>query len=528
MTITKKFPIPGLPGPRGRPGLHRLRRIVTAVLVASACVCAPPKASAQPVFNVKDFGAAGDGTTIDTPAIDSAIEAANAAGGGIVEFPRGTYLSVSIHLKNDVTLQLDADATIAAALTGFDAPEPNPFSRWQDFGHSHFHNALIVGEYLQNIGLIGTGTIDGNHNLTTGNPPSGRADKAISLKLCANVVISDITITRGGHFAILANGIDTMTVTRAHILNANARDGFNLINSSHVTIADSIIEGDDDAMVLKSDYALGFKGVNEDIHITNCTIRSGHHNATQFGSETCGDFSNVSFSHVTVTGAGKAGIGITSNDGSVIDGVTYDDFTMSGTTVPIWIKTGNRARCPDNPPKGIIRNIRIGNVTAVQSFSTRGEITSTISGLADVPVENIAFTNIDLRVPGRHPESDTDIVPPETNDWQPAGQGTKPSYGWWLRHVRNITFTNCQVSFDSDDGRPAVIAEDGESIVLDTFTADRGSTSIYDLGFSGVSSYCVTNSSATDGSDLIINAVDSTMFCDAPAAAPAREKSRNE
>src|SRR5713226_9557561 len=79
---------------------------------------------APPLFNVQDYGATGDGTTIDTPAINGTIEAANAAGGGIVEFPPGRYLSVSIHLQSDVTLQLDEGATILAASTGFDPAEP--------------------------------------------------------------------------------------------------------------------------------------------------------------------------------------------------------------------------------------------------------------------------------------------------------------------------------------------------------------------------------------------------------------------
>src|SRR5205085_4741027 len=100
-----------------------------------------------------------------------------------------------------------------------------------------------------------------------------------------------------------------------------------------------------------------------DIHVSNSRILSTQNNALQFGSETCGDFSNVSFSGITITAAGKAGIGITSNDGAIIDGVTYDNITMSGTTTPIFLKLDDQGRCPNHPPLGRIRNIRITNVT---------------------------------------------------------------------------------------------------------------------------------------------------------------------
>ena len=486
---------------------------VTTVVVATIVLGSQNAGMAQ-TFNVRSFGATGNGTTIDTPAINRAITAANSAGGGIVEFPAGRYLSVSIHLKSNVTLQLDSGATILAASSGFDAAEPNSFSRWQDFGHSHFHNALIWGENLRNVGFTGTGTIDGNDHLTTSNSVSGgHADKAISLKLIDGITITDITVRRGGHFAILANGCTNMNVARVKILNRTDRDAFNLINSSHVNISDSVIEGSDDSMVLKSDFALGRKITSEDIHVRDSTILSTENNALQFGSETCGDFFNVSFSNITITAARKAGIGITSNDGAIIDGVTYDDIRMTNTTTPIFMKIDDQHRCPNSPPPGRIRNIRLNNITAIRSIQDGREFTSAISGKPGIPIENVTLTNVKITVPGGHPASDVNIDPPENNDWTPKSLGTRPSYGWFLRHVRGITFNNCEVQFDSSDGRPAFIAVDGQSVTLDGFVEERGSSSAYDVGFDSVNGYCVMNSSTTTGSTLRINAVDSTATC---------------
>src|SRR6266545_2946329 len=105
-------------------------------------------------INIKDFGATGDGTTNDTPAVNAAVVAANTAGGGIVEFPAGRYLAGgSIHLLSNVTFQLDADSVLLGAPAGYDPPEPNPNDAFQNLGHSHFHDAMIWDDNLTNAQL---------------------------------------------------------------------------------------------------------------------------------------------------------------------------------------------------------------------------------------------------------------------------------------------------------------------------------------------------------------------------------------
>src|SRR5256885_3768578 len=144
---------------------------VTGVQTCALPILVP--AHAAGTFNVRDHGAKGNGSTLDDDAIDRTIAAANAAGGGVVRFPKGTYKSRTIHLKSDVTLQLDTGATIKAASSGMDAAEPNAFSQYQDYGHSHFHNALLWGDGITNFAVTGTGTVDGSALTTDNAVPAG-------------------------------------------------------------------------------------------------------------------------------------------------------------------------------------------------------------------------------------------------------------------------------------------------------------------------------------------------------------------
>ena len=204
--------------------------------------------SAKNNFNVRDYGAVGDGKNLDSPAIDRAINAAAAAGGGPVLLPAGTYLSGSIHLKSNIRLLIDAGATILGApqsMNAYDETEPFPSGAYQDGGHCYFHNSLIWGENLTNVfitghGMINGGGLDRNPKILDemcgythfGTPntnefkPVRIGNKSIALKLCRNVVISDITIFHGGHFAILVTGCDNLTIDNVTI-DTN-RDGMDI------------------------------------------------------------------------------------------------------------------------------------------------------------------------------------------------------------------------------------------------------------------------------------------------------------
>lgn len=304
-------------------------------------------------YNVKDYGAKGDGRTIDTQSIDAAINAASEKGGGTVYFPAGTYLSFTIHLKSFITLNLDNGAVLEAADVkkygpGYDPAEPNPTDMYQDFGHSHWRNSLIYGENLQNVAIMGLGTILGNGLTREGDRTPGLANKAIALKLCRNVVIRDVSILMGGHFAILATGVDNLTIDNLKV-DTN-RDAFDVDCCRHVRISNCSVNSPwDDAICLKSSYALGFARSTEDVTITGCSVsgfdRKSFLNGTykkeeantvpdkgvvtgriKFGTESNGGFRNIAITNCTFEFC--RGLALETVDGGILEDVTVDNIVM--------------------------------------------------------------------------------------------------------------------------------------------------------------------------------------------------------
>jgi polygalacturonase len=464
--------------------------------------------AAPATFSVTSFGAVGDGTTNDTPAIDSAISAAGNSGGGVVRFAAGTYLAAgTVHLKSGVTIQLDKGSTITGSSSGYDKPEDNPNDKYQDYGHSHFHNAMFYGDKVDNVSFTGEGTIDGGGHLITGNPKSGQADKIISLTRCTNLTLSGITLKRGGHFAALINGCDGVTSDNLHISTAGDRDGWNIISTQNVKITNITDAANDDALVFKSDYALGAKLPNGHVTVTNAKLSAGCCNALMFGSETCGDFTDYNFSQITITGAGKSGLGMVSMDGAVISDVHYRDITLSGTKSPIMQKIGTRKRCGNSPGVGRIHDITYDNITGTNAGSTSPTMWGEAGGNQ---ITNVTFTNVNLTLPGGNGTMGTGVPSNDAKDYNPNSIGTRPAYGWYLHNVNNVKFVNSSVKFGKNDGRPAVIANTGSTVAFDHFTAQKGSNSPSDLLFQSIKGFCVTNSANTSGGALRIGNTGST------------------
>ncbi|MEI6138760.1 MAG: glycoside hydrolase family 28 protein [Mariniphaga sp.] len=443
-------------------------------------------------YNVKDFGAKGDGQTVDTPAIDAAITAASKAGGGTIFFPAGTYLSFTIHLKNFITLNFDNGATLEAANVkkyglGYDPSELNPNDQYQDFGHSHWHNSLICGENLQNIAITGLGTILGNGLTREGTRTPGLANKAIALKLCRNVVIKDVSILMGGHFAILATGVDNLTLDNLKV-DTN-RDAFDVDCCRHVRISNCTVNSPwDDAICLKSSYALGFARSTEDVTITNCSVsgfdRKSVLNGTylkaeantvpdrgvvtgriKFGTESNGGFRNITITNCTFEFC--RGLALETVDGGILEDVTVDNIIMKDIQgAPFFLRIGARMRGPEGVPIGMIRRINISNVII---YSENPKYCSMIVGLPDHPVEDVKLSNITIRIKGGAPKEQAlvDVGEHEKSYPDPQEFGPMPAYGFFIRHAKNIELNHVEMKLENDDFRPAMILDDVTGISLD-------------------------------------------------------------
>lgn len=466
------------------------------------------------VYEVTTFGARGDGKTLDTPAINKAIETAAAAGGGTVRFPPGRYLSVSIRLKSNISLYLDQGATIVAAETSkevqYDPPEPNPWDAYQDFGHSHWHNSLIWGENLDNISILGPGMIWGKGLVRSGgqsrtkeqndalnaarateparpfgypNPrdtvESGWGNKAISLKLCRNVIIRDITILHGGHFAILATGVDNLTIDNLKI-DTN-RDGIDIDACRNVRISNCSINSPfDDAICPKSSFALGYARATENVTITNCQVsgydegtfldgtykreynRYSHNSPTgriKFGTESNGGFKNITISNCVFDYS--RGFALESVDGGHLEDVTITNITMRDiTNPPFFLRLGNRARGPaETTTVGKLRRVLISNIVV---YNADPKYASIISGIPGHPIEDVRLSNIRIYYQGGGTKAQAALVPPEKEkDYpEPVMFGEMPAYGFFIRHVKGIEMDNVEVSYMKPEARPAFVLND--------------------------------------------------------------------
>jgi len=484
--------------------------VVLLVFLATISLAQPSGANA--FYNVRSFGATGDGKTLDTDAVNKAIESASTNGGGTVYFPAGTYLSFSIRLKSNLTIYLDNGATILAAdptvhKGKYDLPEPNEFDMYQDFGHSHWQNSLMWGIGIENFAIIGQGKIDGQglsrrspgprRPRSVGETPTsmaknvsplgetsplsemdGLGTKAIALKLSRNVTLKDFTIFRGGHFALLATGVDNLTIDNLRV-DSN-RDGFDIDSCRNVRISNSYVNTpNDDAIVLKSSYALGFARATENVTITNSqvsgfdlgTMLDGTYKTTQefapdkdrvtgrikLGTESNGGFKNIAISNINFVHC--RGLAIETVDGGNIEDVTVSNLTMRDiTTAPIFIRLGKRQRAPEGTPVAKVRRVIIDNIVV---SGAHHEFASIIAGLAESLVEDVRLSNIRIHYNGGGTKADAqrEIPENEKNYPEPSMFGVTPAYGFYVRHAKGVAFDNVEVSFEKDEARPSFFLE---------------------------------------------------------------------
>jgi len=473
-----------------------------------------PAALRQAEFNVHAYGAKGDGVTVDSPAINRAIEAAAAAGGGTVVFPAGNYLSYSIRLKSHVGLHLGHGAVILAAQTspeapeasGYDAAEPQgAWEPYQDFGHNHWHNSLLWGEDLNDLSITGPGLIWGK-GLSRGwekgpyevdTTLRGVGNKAIALKNCRNVLLRDFRILQGGWFGILATGVDNLTID--NLLIDTNRDGMDIDCCRNVRVSNCTVNSPwDDGICPKSSFALGYPRATENLTITNCYVTGGFElssvlNGTwkrhadpkfvptgriKLGTESNGGFKNVTISNCVFESC--QGFALESEDGAVVEDVTFTGITMRDIrSAPLFLRLGTRMRGPVTAQPGVMRRIILSNITS----SGASMLPSIFSGVPGHSLEDIKISDVYLQQVGGGTDAMAALLPEEHEKDYPDPHmfGDLPACGMVVRHVHNLEISNVEIDTIDADARPAFWLRDVVGADFFRLRVPQNSTPAFDM-----------------------------------------------
>jgi Glycosyl hydrolases family 28 len=454
-------------------------------------------------YYITDYGAVNDGTTINTKAIQKAIDDAHEKNGGIVVFTKGKFLSGSLILKTGVELFFEEGSMLLGSTDPDDYIkldiENAPVSPKTD---DNSRLALVLAYQAKNISITGKGIIDGRgrelalvldslHLIGKRIDPrySNRLSETVRPKIinfmaCENVRISGITIQNSScwvqTYELCRNlVIDSIKViSRAYWNN----DGMDITDCKNARITNCDINAADDGICLKS-YYTGY--YNDSIYISNCKIRSSA-SAIKFGTASIGGFKNVVIENIKIKDTYRSAVAIECVDGGFIENINVSGIVAENTGNAIFIRLGHRS----GKSPGYIKNIVLKNFKIQVSFGRpdidydmRGpelnffhnQFPVVISGIPGHDVENISLENIAISYPGRAskgmayiPLWRMDMVPEAIRDYPEYTMfGELPSWGYYIRHASGIKMKDIRLNLTDDDFRPAMIFADVKKLSME-------------------------------------------------------------
>ena len=442
-------------------------------------------------YNIRDFGAKGDGVTLDTVAVQAAIDACTKDQGGTVLVPAGVFVIGTIEMKSSVTLHIAAQGKLLGSADGkrYHAADAIPLS-----GDSTLNDGnvgLIFAVKAENFTIEGPGTIDGQgaqfHSSTRGvPPPSGRGGNNRPYHLlfhqCKNITVRDITLLESAYHSIRIIQSSYMDLTGIHIHNrANSNnDGFHFISAQHVHISNCAVECQDDACALF--------GSCKFVTITNCSF-STRWSVFRFGG---GEAENITVSNCLIYETYGCPIKMHAGPGARFENMSFSNLVMDKVTGPIAINVGQQprrspggarapaqnssapaqteTRQPESRPPGVVRNISFNGIHAtvvvpveladVSFFSgyRPAEVKSCISlNCVEGVLETISFNDVHVTFPGGGTAEEAAVrdVPKVAGEYFETG--ILPSYAMYVRSVRGLTLSNVRFEVGTAEARPAVV-----------------------------------------------------------------------
>ncbi|MCC5928783.1 MAG: glycoside hydrolase family 28 protein [Cyclobacteriaceae bacterium] len=446
------------------------------------------------IYDPFDYGAKGNGITLDTEAIQAAIDSCHHAGGGKVYLYKGVFISGTIILKNNVTLYIEAGATLKGSNNLEDFPTKH--SKHPSYeGNFETNKMLIYSEDAKNISVIGRGIIDGNGDHWVdgpyGFPSFSKRPRIIHFRGCENIVVRDITLYNSASWVqsyqscnnIVIEGItvdsrENKDIEKPRFADVPGRntDGLDLEDCQQVRISNCFINSGDDGICIKS---FSPNEASRDITITNCII-STNASGIKIGTETAGKIEDITIQNCVVYDTRVDAISIITVDGSQIERINISGITcrnIKGSA--IFIRLGNRFRtyrenAEINNPH--LKDVIIENIQGTRISEKYGCI---IAGIKNIPVENIVLRNINLEFEGGgHAEQSYQDVPQREGAY-PNGLifGDLPAYGFYIRYAKNIILDNIQLRVTNEDERPAIICDEVEQLEIIRLKAEASSNS---------------------------------------------------
>ena len=422
----------------------------------------------EKIFNVKDYGAIGDGVTLDTKAIQAAIDACGIQG-GTVYFPEGKYVTGTIYLKSNITIYL---SNLAEILGSRNIEEHYTGNYIGCIEAPSFDKCLIYAEGKENITFAGEGKIDGQGEGITGERPM-----MLRLINCNNVRFKDIELRNSVSWCCHMISCDNVRIDSVYLYNHANRnnDGFDLDSCTNVFISNTKIDSIDDSICLKSTTDKPCKN----IVITNCIVSS--ETATiKFGTSSKAGFKDIAISNCVFHDCPMGTIKLILVDGGTLENVNISNITMNNVGSPLCIRLGKRGLKFDKPAEndfwgkgaamecvpGKVKNIMISNIQAVVTVTEKDKTPMMITGLEESKIENITLSNFNIIYPGGGNDEDAARQVDEDEFRYPEQWffGVLPAYGLFLRHVDGIELDKIRFQLINEDKRQALVCDDVENI----------------------------------------------------------------
>jgi len=453
-----------------------------AALAALSVVRAEPNAAKSAVFyNVREFGAKGDGKALDTTAIQAAINACTANGGGTVVVPAGAFLSGTLVLQSRVALWLQPGAVVLGSTELKDYPPRTPRLRsYTDV--NYVERSLLYAEGAQDVAIFGQGSINGQGDAPAFQLGGGSAhykERPYLMRMieCKRVSVTGVTLLNSAMWVqhyLACDDVVIDGVTVHSLVNVN-NDGLDIDGCSRMRVSNCSITSGDDAIVLKSTSPRPCRAIT----ITNCYL-SSRCAAFKCGTESSGGFYDIAVTNCVIEDTRLEGIALELVDGGVMDGVTISNIRMRQVRGGIFVRLGNRARpclavgpgggqgthvvAPGMivPGVGRLRNVRISHVTG-DGGDNNGCV---LAGLPEHPIEDLVLEDIHLEFAGGGTAVDRVREVSENETKYPGYKmfGRLPAYGFYCRHVRGLRLHDVQLALAAPDARPGLVCHDVQDL----------------------------------------------------------------